>query len=64
MKHHNQFHPGFGARFQSRDNLVIILYEPPFAEGEHEANAATSLPWESLAETAGTRKQADALQAE
>lgn len=57
MKHYNTFHLNLGARFHSRENLLIILYEPPFSEGEHEANAATSPPWESLAEPAGMRKE-------
>lgn len=57
MKRYNTFDRKRGARIQSRDNLVIILYEPPFSEGEHEANAAASPPWESLGKPGRTREE-------
>ena len=57
MKRYNTFDLKLGARFQSRENLVIILYEPPFSEGEHEANAASSPPWESLGKPAGMKDE-------
>lgn len=56
MKRYNTFDLNFGARIRPRESFVIILYEPPFSDGEHEANAAASPPWESLAEPAGMRE--------